>query len=194
MELKDVKNKVIQMLEYEDERGFTHEHSKYIAVDPDGDAYVYGDKPIWVYEQEWWEGQGEIFTYLGNIEDSVEDAYRALWSIKELEDDTADNTDCLQINSRIMENKKVYSQELQKKLDKERVSYYTGTEVKYPYGYLEYLREIAKVHHDMELFLGEYDHNSVLLVDPEDWIDFFMDNVHPRRAVYMRAGVGRYGS
>src|SRR5690625_2549350 len=97
MELKDVKNKVIQLLDYEDERGFTHEHSKYIAVDPDGDAYVYGDKPIWVYEQEWWEGQGEIFTYLGNIEDSVEDAYRALWSIKELEDDTVDNTDCLQI-------------------------------------------------------------------------------------------------
>src|SRR5699024_12177130 len=97
MELKDVKNKVIQLLDYEDERGFTHEHSKYIAVDPDGDAYVYGDKPIWVYEQEWWEGQGEIFTYLGNIEDSVEDAHRALWSIKEIEDETVDNTDCLQI-------------------------------------------------------------------------------------------------
>jgi len=93
-----------------------------------------------------------------------------------------------------MENNKVYSQELQKKLDNERVRYCIDVESKYPYGYLEYLKEVAKVHHDMELFLGEYDHNSVLLVDPEDWIDCFTDNVHPRRAVYMRAGVGRFGS
>lgn len=53
----------------------------------------------------------------------------------------------------------------------------------YPYGYWPYLLSIAKACHKEGVFKGHFIHESAFRLDPKDWLEYFMDNVRPERAV-----------
>ena len=54
----------------------------------------------------------------------------------------------------------------------------------YPWGYWRYYMSIGRACHEYGVFSGVFTIDTVVSkLDPNDWLEYFMDNVNPYKAV-----------
>jgi len=55
----------------------------------------------------------------------------------------------------------------------------------YPYGYLDYIRRVARECHKQKIFSGYFDIFSITRIAPESWLHWFMSGISPEKAVVL---------